>query len=356
MTKKVQQRPVGADDITGRLARLGQKIDIIIPDDDDELLDRIVDEFDRATVAAVRTGYLCLELKRRLPRGEFLPVLEARHIPHQRASEYMRIASWLVTFDGVKGNSRSGGNLKKLLNLGPKKLLELSRVDPEIIEKQTEIDLDDVAVMSVADLRKNLRKTRQKYQDSEQQKEHWKLQTQQYQHATGVATAGSEHPASVTRARSEGAALGDQAIAVIAALERQGHDLLTAPDLGATRPERVANLEAAARALYLQSAAVCHAATQSLAATRALLAEWLPAADDWEVEDQPMPLREDQVADLARWRQVHHRQMTFGATEREAGRVGRGEIKRPPGRPRKLPGADAGAAPKRRPGRPRKTT
>lgn len=335
-----------AQAIAARLTRLGARLNITEPASVDDAWERVVINHDRATRATVYMGFDLVWIKDKVPHGEFGQRLEALHIHPRRAQKAIQIARWL-------GKCDSESHLKKLLDLGPEKLRLLSRVAPEIIETQgvqAEIDLDDVACMSVADLRKNLRKTRQKYNDSERQKEHWRHQAHQFQHAAGVATAGSEYPASVTRARSEGAALGDQALAVIGALERQARDLLSAPDLGATRPTRVANLEAAARALYLQSAAVSHAAARSLAATRELLADWLPAADDWSIDDQPAPLHPNQVESLAQWRQVHHRQMADEAAARESARVLRGEIKRLPGRPRKA----GGDAPKRRPGRPSK--
>ena len=142
--------------------------------------------------------------------------------------------------------------------------------------------------------------------------------------------------------------MSDQALAVIAAIERQSHVLLEAPDLGDTRPERQRNLEAGAKPVVLHLAAVAASANAALAAVRERLRPWLPEGD-WTPDNQPDPLTIEEVRRLAEWRDVHVRRMEWEAEHREAERLGQGEIKRGRGRPRK-----PAEAPRRPRGRPRK--
>ena len=357
MTAAKKTPAAAADDaaasaLTERLVKFGERLDVVEPTNHDEAWERSIEEYDRGCRALVRSGFYFLWLKNQLARGEFHAGLESRHIAPRRAREAMQVAKFLMSIASADSpKRRTGAALGKLLNISPKKAMVLSRVDPEILVNQGDLELEDIDCMSIAQLKKTLIKTRQKSKNSEAAAEHWRAEAQALRHAAGVATAGAEQPAAVTRARSEGAALADQGRAVIGALERQVEELLAATDIGDGRAERARNIEAAARPLILHLGAVAHMAFQKLEHAREILAQYLPDGEAWGLDDQPSPLTVEQAAELARWRGVHIRQMEADAAAREATRVARGEIKRKPGRPKK---SAVAAAPKKKRGRPRK--
>jgi len=351
--------PPGAAEATAaRLVKLGQRLDITLPADAEEAWERATDEYDRATRAMVRAGVYFLWLKERLPHGEFQAGVEARDIEPRRAREAMRVARWLMQLAAPAGSKRRpSAVLKKVLDIGPQKLLALSRVSPEVFDNSADFDLTAVDCMSVRMLKKHLNKYQEKSENLFKQAEHWKSQAHTLMTATGAERAGSERPASVSRARSEGAALADQALAHIGALAHQADALLRADDLGADRAERTANLAAAAQPLALHIGAVASAALLALESMRETLGDYLPAR--WDAEHQPEPVSEALAHELGRWRAVHVRKMAAEAVDRENARVARGEVKRGRGRPAANPLKDLMAQlapPKRRPGRPRKET
>ena len=240
----------------------------------------------------------------------------------------------------------------RLINLPQSKLEPLARVDPDVLEEAAKQGWDPTALdcMSVEMLQDRIRKLEARNETAAKQVESLKQENWQLRSMDGVAVAGSEYPASVTRTRSEAAVLSDQALARIGAIRRLADELPRSPDLGERRSERAVNFAAAARPLYLHAASVYAAAGELLKALEHDLADWLP--DDWTPEQQPAPLSIEQARQLALWRETHLRRMEGEAVLREDGRVRSGEIKRGRGRPRKPPQSEP--APRRPRGRPRK--
>ena len=335
------------------LLRLGKRLEIIPSDSLEEALDRAVEEGNRASRALARQGYHLLEAKAFTPRGEFRAVYEARHIARQRAAEAMRVAQLLIAAEAGPGKM-TNAVVKRLLDLRPTKLEALARIDPETFaeldERQAWDLIDDVDCMPVDMLRREMRKLRGKDEQRGAQIRSRDLELEQWRRADGVAVAGSEYPASVTRTRSEAAVLSDQALARIGAIRRLADELPRSPDLGERRSERAVNFAAAARPLYLHAASVYAAAGELLKALKHDLTDWLP--DDWNPEQQPAPLSGEEAHRLTMWRETHLRRMEGEAVLREDGRVRSGEIKRGRGRPRKPPQSEP--APRRPRGRPKK--
>ena len=335
------------------LQRLRERLDVVVSEDPDELFERAIEEGNRASRALARQGYYLLAAKALLSHGEFEGACTKRYIPPRRARESMRVTRLLVAAES-RPDKMPGAVARRLLDLPPSKLEALARVDPEHIaeidEKQAWDLLDDIDTMPVEMLRREVRRLRGKTDQQSERIAAQERELDQCRRAAG-APAGSEHPASVTRARSEAAALADQALAVIAAVERQSAVLLEAPDLGETRPERARNIEAAAKPIVLQLAAVLSSASAAYRTARERLGDWLPEGE-WSPDDQPLPLTLDELRRLSEWRDVHVRRMEWEAERREAERLGRGEIKRGRGRPRKPPAS--APAPRRPRGRPRK--
>ena len=347
--------PDSAKEIAKALERLGAHLDVIASDDVNELFDRAVESGNRASREIARQGYYLLAAKSRIPHGEFQAACIARHIPPQRATEAMRVTRLLIAVDS-RPDKLPGAVARRLLDLPPTKLEALARIDPshiaELDEQQAWDLIDDVDCMPLEMLRREMRKLRGKTaQQAEriagQEHELWQLRQ-----AQGVAPAGSEHPASVTRTRSEGAVLSDQVLARIGAIRRLADELPRSPDLGEQRSERAANFAAAARPLYLHAAGVYAAATELLKTLGHDLADWLP--EEWTPDTQPEPLSIEEARRLALWRDTHLRRMEGEAVLREDRRIREGEIKRGRGRPRKAP--ESGSAPRRPRGRPRKVT
>ena len=350
--KKVAETD-GSGETAAALERLGERLEVIATEDTEELLDRAVEEGNRVSRALARQGYYLLAARERLPHGEFQAACTARHIPPRRARESMRVTRLLIAAEAGPGKM-TNAVVKRLLDLRPTKLEALARIDPETFaeldERQAWDLIDDVDCMPVDMLRREMRKLRGKDEQRGAQIRSRDLELEQWRRADGVAVAGSEYPASVTRTRSEAAVLSDQALARIGAIRRLADELPRSPDLGERRSERAVNFAAAARPLYLHAASVYAAAGELLKALEHDLADWLP--DDWNPEAQPAPLSVEEAHRLTMWRETHLRRMEGEAVLREDGRVHSGEIKRGRGRPRKPPQSEPAS---RRPrGRPKK--
>ena len=348
-------------EIARYLERLGQSVSLVIPEEIEKRWEMAITEINESLRSFVRFGAVLVSLKSDLPHGEFLAGLKERHIPQQRASEAMRVANFLLDLEARAGkwvqskdephHSNPRKLLKSLLSgLSQAKLIELARVDPEVLieaHEQQEFDLTDVDCMSVRMLQEevlSLRRKRERLTDHivRQDEELGELR-----YAQGAAVAGSELPASVTRARSESAALADRALAEISALHQQGIQLLRATDLGPSREEGARQLAEGARAMMLHVGSVLATAAEVYASLTEQLSDWLPP--NWEPEHQPEPLTLEEARQLLEWREVHVRRQAHEAILREDQRVREGEIKRGPGRPR-----GSTKKKKRKRGRPRK--
>ena len=344
--RTLDQVDISATALAEQIERLGAQIDISMPSDIEEAWERAVEESNRAARAIVREGVYLLWLRSQLPHGEFLAGVEAWDFAPRQAQYAMRVAELLLR----ASNAGTPPHLKKLLGLSRSRLIELARFDSEEfeeIQENNELDLDDVAVMPVRQLRKEVRRLRLKRDDLGIRLDLQRAQIQRLQSDVGVI-AGREFPASVVRTREEVAVFAEQAKLQIAAIVQQARRFLLSADLGQTRLERGRNIEEAAKPIALHIAAVIAAALDAQVEIQHQLADWLPSAD-WGAENQPSPLAIEQVRELAQWRDVHVRYMDAGADRREADRVERGAVKRGRGRPAKR----RMVAP-RRSGKPRK--
>ena len=148
-----------------RILALGRAIDLDLPESEQALWDTAIELENAAAVNDAKRGLVYLALKARLPHGEFLPALEARGITPERARESMRISSFLLKIGDENSNRRLGADLnpKNLVTLPKKKLLALAAVPPEVIQQaaeQGELDLDEVALMPIEQVRAECRRLR----------------------------------------------------------------------------------------------------------------------------------------------------------------------------------------------------
>jgi hypothetical protein len=148
-----------------RIVALGRRVHIELPEETEALWDVAVELENRSVVTDAQRGLCYLALKERLPHGEFVAELKGRGIAAERAREAMRIASLLLRLGDENSNRRLGADLKpeQLVNLPKKKLLALASVPPETLEaavRQGELELDDVALMPVGELQRQVRALR----------------------------------------------------------------------------------------------------------------------------------------------------------------------------------------------------
>lgn len=351
-----------AGDLALQIERLGERMEITLAPTAEDAWARVTMLLDRSSRQHAEAGIELLRLKSETSHGEFIRRLDEIHIPRRRASEaiafgnillhFSQAAETAVALDDSKRVAYTQKNLQKLIAVSPSRAAALTAIDPEVLEHAVgagDFDLDEIDCMPIGMLRSEIRRLRGKAERQADQIERLTTENAELRRRLGGSPAGGEHPASVTRARSETAAMADQALAVIAAIERESQILLEGRDLGETRPERQRNIEAAAKPIVLHLASVASSANAAFTAACELLQPWLPEGD-WGAGDQPDPLTIEEVRTLADCRDVHVRRMEWEAERREAERISRGEIKRGRGRPRK-----PAEAPRRRRGRPRKT-
>lgn len=328
-------------------------------------LDAAAAEIDRITRATIRMGLHLLAAQASIPRGEFVRTIEERGFPRQRAYEAIKIVRMLLAAAAAPAEKSANSaradksvdacrpRLQRLIAMGPARLEALSRLDPEVIESADVDLLDDVEAMPVQMLRSEVRRLRRKNQDLSARADKSETALREATAGDGAPIPGAEFPASVTRARSEAAALGDQAIARIQSIARHAEQIGLQPDIGAVNSKRADNLRNAAGPLYLHLAAVRAAADEALRTVEHYLGDWLPA--DWsDPAHHPQPLTPAQAEQLAVHRDTHLRRMDSETVLREDARMRNGEIRRAKGRPRKTARAELQSAPRRKRGRPRK--
>lgn len=111
----------------------------------------------RLNMGTLELGAYLLLMKEACPHGQFLPALERLGLEPRVAQQYMQIT---MRFSNAKSNSH-------LAALGKTKLLEMLVMDDEqlgdlaTLGQTGELALDDVATMSVKELRAAVRKERQ---------------------------------------------------------------------------------------------------------------------------------------------------------------------------------------------------
>ncbi len=334
-----------AREMVAHLQRLGEEIEVFLPDDTDVLWESAIGNLNRSVFLLAMAGAQFAKLKAMLPYGEFGKELNARRIPARRAQEAMLLAKLLMHPIAKKYD---------LFRLPKAKLDILASVEVDLLEQLHEsgqFDLiEDVDLMPRDMIREKIQQLERSNARLCERVASQDVELQERRYATGAAAAGSELPAAVTRARAEAAALADRALAEMAALGRQGSAMLAAPDLGATRAESARNLSEGARSILLHAASVLATAAEVYASLRAELGEWLPPNWD-DLACQPDPLTLAEAHQLAQWREVHVRRQEQEAALREQRRLREGEIRRGPGRPR----GSTNAKKKRKRGRPRKS-
>lgn len=343
-TKKAQAvtGAVIARDIADRVRRLGHIIDADLPlDDGGALWDYACRALNSAADQIARAGVALLALKEAAPHGEFQRECEARHIAPRTAQEAMSVARFLLALPHPTQR-------KLLKRLTPSHLAQLSRIDPESVEELVGGDqLDDLATMSVRELRDEVRKIRARFERADKARAAAQTELREAQ-TVRRGEAGSEYPEAVVRARMESAALADEATACVHSLLAHFRTLLDSKtDLGA-RNEKRENLKAGVGAIWVQ---LCAHAAQVDAALRemdgAVRTEYIPAGH----AQMPAPLTAVEQRRVAAEHGRIMRGMTMRAQAREAGRVAGGQLKRGRGRP----AAAKVSTPKRPRGRPRTT-
>lgn len=150
------QRAVAIREQNERVSALALQLNYQGSTDPAVLVNSAMDAVKRIGMAIFELGAYLLLIKESCAHGEFMPVLERLGINQKSANKYMAITHRFA-------NSSTSSNLEKL---GFSKMAELlplddDQVDDLVDEGQTgELSLDDVARMSVKQLRAAVRKER----------------------------------------------------------------------------------------------------------------------------------------------------------------------------------------------------
>lgn len=162
MTSTVNQNALteaaeAVDVNAARLALVEQQLGADRPFSLEQSIDTFNTKMASAATEYIAAGLEIVRMKEHLQHGEFIQVVEERlGITRQTARNMMSVAV------------RFHNHLKLAQKLKPSALLELIHEEDEALEALeeggtiAELELDDVAKMSVRDLRKTLRKERQK--------------------------------------------------------------------------------------------------------------------------------------------------------------------------------------------------
>ncbi|MCA8075547.1 hypothetical protein [Burkholderia cepacia] len=189
-------------------------------------LERAVDRVNRATRFVIEAGTLLLSVRADCAHGEFLPALEERGIPQQRACELMSYAKFAA--------SLSGSDRDRVLALPKMKVLELAKADPEVLQDLFEDDakFGELTALSVRDLRVALRDANAKRTDlstrnEKLERERDRLQEELRVLREGRVKTGGDVPVVVQDIRLECAALHKKALMAVEDIGRLGREFLT---------------------------------------------------------------------------------------------------------------------------------
>jgi hypothetical protein len=317
-----------ADALVARLVAVGREIAVDLPDDTDALWGLVVEMETAAAQVAARQGLAYMMLKERLGHGAFAPALAERGLSPERARECMRIAQMLLALPEA---TRS-----RVALLPKRQLIPLASLDPSALDEaieQGELDLDDEALMAPAELRRRVRALKLDLKRKEVEIEAAEMAAEQAREDADAVLGRTRHqwPASVVRARLEGAALADRAIAAIDGLEVLVDALSAAEDLPVTDDGAAADtaMGAGASTLYVHARAVEAKVRRLLQiAVSRFPAHMLP---EDAVTDPVMSEAESREI-LAR-RALMLMEEQADAQAREQARLSSGQIKRGRGRP-----------------------
>ena len=323
-----------AQAVLARLSALPAPIGFTVPADVGEAWERAREEADRSARAIARMGLYLLWLQVHLDAPAFDAGLDAHRIAPAQAGHAMRIGQLLLHAETPVARER-------LLDLHPDQTSVLARLDPEDIAsaiEQGELDLDAAAAMTPAMLRREVRRLTAARDLAAARLADERLDKERLLAESDAPRATEGMPASLVRLRGEATAFAEAARIDLAALARSAERFLDAPDLGTHRAEREPHLRAGARAAMLNAEAALAEAHAVVVQLRETLLAWLPEGE-WTSADQPAPLTLDEARRIRRWRDVHVERLDAAATARETARIARGEVRRGPGRPRKVRGA-----------------
>jgi hypothetical protein len=317
-----------ADDVVQRLVTVGREIAVDLPDDTEALWGLAVEMENAAAQMAARQGLVYLALKQRVGHGGWYEALAERGLSNQRAGECIRIAQMLLALPEA--------TRARVALLPKRQLIPLASLDPEVLDQaveQGELDLDDEALMRPAELRRRVRALKLELARKDLDVEAAEMAAEQAREDADAVLGRTRHqwPASVVRARLEGGALADRALAAIDGLDHLVQALYQATDLP-TEPETAAEaaMGAGASTLYLHLRAVGAKVARVLAVTRAMYPEHMLPED--AASDPTMS--EAESKELFARRALMLLEERADAEAREQARLSAGEIRRGRGRPK----------------------
>jgi hypothetical protein len=329
--RRVAHLPVEVEatgDVVQRLVQVGREIAVDLPDDTEALWGLAMELENAAAQVAAKQGLVYLALKSRVDHGAFLPELADRGLAPRRAQECMRIAQMLLALPEA--------TRARVALLPKRQLIPLASLDPEVLDQaveQGELDLDDEALMQPAELRRRIRAMKQELARKDIDVEAAEMAAEQARaDADAVLGRGQyRYPASVVRARMEGAALADRAFAAVDGMAALVDALHMAEDLP-TEPETAAMgaLQAGAGALYLHLLATHAKVSQAINR----MVDYFPFDLLPEVATADPVMTDAEAKEILSRRSLMLLEERAEAIAREQVRLSAGEIKRGRGRPR----------------------
>jgi len=323
-----------------RLLAIGRQIELAIPEETEELWDLAIDLENRAAINDAKRGLVYLTLKERLPHGAFESAVQERGIAPQRAREAMSIANLLLRLGDGNSNRRLGGDFKpaELLALPKKKLLALASIPPDALEaatQQGELNLDEVALMPINDLRNHARKLKGLQARADAEVVTLRDELSQARHQVdalrGHGIQSRSYPPSVLRARQDSTILAERALQSLDEIDeivRVWEDIRNS-DVPSGPPGEVA-LSAGLAVVWHNLRAVEARATYLLNRLHEVYGETglMPASAD----EIPL-LTEQEARRVLATREAMLVTAKIDKTARESARLAAGDVRRKAGRP-----------------------
>lgn len=145
--------------LPGLLEITGLSLDLTLPADD---LWRQAVHHDRSTsVHIVSLGATLLQIRADTSHGDWLQRLEQFAIPEQRAQEAVRIVRW-----ALEANNRALGCAGKITQIGTAKLIQLSRIPLEELEKSG-LSLEEASGLSWRKMRSEISRLKNRLKKAE---------------------------------------------------------------------------------------------------------------------------------------------------------------------------------------------
>lgn len=156
-------RTVSTFDFTTADADAAVQMGIVLAGPMADRISRAVYAYNMAAKLAVEAGYLLLSVKAELPHGAFEEKVDALGLSRFRSAELMRMAKFATALPEAER--------AKLLQLPKTKVLALASADPEVIQDLLENGTDDLADLSVRDLRQHIRRLQAQAADAAVQRD-----------------------------------------------------------------------------------------------------------------------------------------------------------------------------------------